>query len=161
NPPFSVAEMLALFCYIEGIPTSGELNLASEIDYKNCSYADPETHAALAVEGAGKNWSDRVSPLFESNCGGCHSEERSEGDLILVGPGVLDFLLTTTSPTDPMGRPYVTPGDPSNSYLYLKLIDDPSIEGKPMPVDPLAGTRTLAEDELADIEAWIIDGAAP
>jgi hypothetical protein len=161
NPPFSVAEMIALFCFIESIPVSGELNLASEIDYKNCTYADPTTHEALAVEGAGTGWSDRVFPLLNANCGGCHSEERSEGDLILVGTDVYDFLLETTSPTDPEGRPFVTPGDPSASYLYLKLINDPSIDGKGMPIDPIAGTRELAEEELADIEAWIIDGAAP
>ncbi len=161
NPPFSVAEMLALFCFVEGIPESGQVNLASEIDYKGCTYADPATHDALAVEGAGQGWSDRVAPLLESNCGGCHSAERAEGDLVLVGPGVYDFLRETESPTDPMGRPLITPGDPSSSYLYLKLIADPSIEGKGMPIDPLDGVRTLAQDELADIEAWIIDGAAP
>lgn len=161
NPPFSVAEMLALFCFVEGLPESGQVNLASEIDYKNCSYADPTTHDALAVEGAGQGWSDRVSPLLESNCGGCHSAERAEGDLILVGRQVYDFLLDTSSPTDPEGRPFITPGDPSRSYLYLKLIHDPSIEGKGMPIDPLDGVRTLADDELTDIEAWIIGGAAP
>lgn len=161
NPPFSVAEMISLFCFVEGIPESGQLNLASEIDYKNCSYADPATHEALAVEGAGQGWADRVSPLLEANCGGCHSEERAEGDLILVGEGVYDFLLETESPTDPEGRPLIVPGDPLGSYLYLKLIDDPSIEGKGMPVDPLAGTRKLSPEELADIEAWILGGAAP
>jgi hypothetical protein len=161
NPPFSVAEMLAFFCFIEGIPESGEVNLASDIDYANCSYSDPATHPALAIEGAGKNWSDRVSPLLEANCGGCHSEERAEADLVLVGDGVYDTLLDTSSTLDPLGRPLVAPGDPQGSYLFLKLIDDPSIEGKGMPVDPLEGVRKLSDEELGDIEAWIRDGAAP
>ncbi len=161
NPPFSVAEMIALFCFIEGLPESGEVNLESEIDYKNCSYSDPQTHAPLAVEGAGKGWADRVSPLLEANCGGCHSSDRAEGDLILVGDGVYEYLTDTVSITDPEGRAYVVPGDPQNSYLYLKLIGADSIAGKAMPLDPLEGVRTLSEEELADIETWITDGAAP
>jgi len=161
NPPFSVAEMIAMFCFIEGLPADGQVNLESDIDYKTCSYADPATHGALAVEGAGKGWSDRISPLLEANCGGCHSTERAEGDLVLVGDDVYESLIDTVSVTDPKGRAYVVPGDPQNSYLFLKLIGDASIDGKQMPLDPLEGVRTLAKDEIADIESWITDGAAP
>lgn len=161
NPPFSVAEMVALFCYIEGLPPDGVWNLASPIDYENCSYSDPATHDALRVEGGGTGWSDRISPLLSSNCGGCHSAERDEGDLILDGPDVYESIVGQPAPGDPMGRPLVAPGDPFGSYLYLKLIDDDSIIGSGMPLDPIAGVRTLSEEELADIEAWITDGAAP
>lgn len=161
NPPFSVAEMIALFCFIEGLSSTEGANLESAIDYQNCSYNDPATHEALAIEGAGKGWADRVAPLLDSNCGGCHSEERAEGDLALVGDGVYDDLLETSSKFDEMGRRFVIPGDPQNSYLFLKLIGDPSIAGKGMPIDPIEGVRTLSDEELADIETWITDGAAP
>ncbi len=161
NPPFSVAEMVALFCFIEGLEPGSAINLESEIDYKNCSYNEQEQHAPLAIEGAGKNWSDRIAPLLNSNCGGCHSEERAEGELVLVGQGVYDFLLENRSKNDPQGRQFVKPGDAQNSYLFLKLIADESIEGKGMPIDPLEGVRTLSDTELFDIEAWITDGAAP
>ncbi len=161
NPPFSVAEMISLFCYVEGLPADGQINLESDIDYKNCSYSAPETHSALAIEGAGKNWSDRIQPLLAANCGGCHSEDRAEGDLVLVGEDIYDFLQENSSIEDPMGRAFIVPGDPLSSYLYLKLIGDDSIVGKRMPIDPLLGERELADDELADIEAWITDGAAP
>ncbi len=159
NQPLDVPEMIALFCFIEGLPQDGQVNLNSDIDYKNCSYKDPETHDALAVEGAGASWSERVLPLLEANCGGCHSEDRASGDLVLVGDNVHETLVNTVSPTDPEGRLYVSPGYPEESYLYLKLIADPSIVGEGMPVDPLEGARTLAEDELSDIEAWITEGA--
>jgi hypothetical protein len=161
NSPFSVAEMIALFCFIEGLPADGKVNLESDIDYKNCSYSDPATHPALAVEGAGKNWSDRISPLLEANCGGCHSSDRAEGDLILIGDDVYDYLQETVSVTDPKQRKFVVPGDPQNSYLFLKVIGEDSIEGKQMPLDPLEGVRTLSPEEIADIEDWITDGAAP
>lgn len=161
NPPFSVAEMLALFCFVEGLPEDGMVNLASDIDYAGCSYADPITHAALAVEGVGSGWADRISPLLEGNCGGCHSADRAYGDLVLVGDGVYEMLTETISPTDPLRRKYIEPGNPQASYLYLKLIGDPSIDGDAMPVDPIAGVRTLAQEELSDVETWITNGAPP
>ncbi len=34
-------------------------------------------------------------------------------------------------------------------------------EGNEPAVDPIGGERMLEPEELADIEAWIIDGAAP
>jgi hypothetical protein len=159
NQPLNVPEMLALFCFIEGIPKDGQVNLGSDIDYENCSYKDPSTHEALAVEGAGTSWSERISPLLEANCGGCHAEDRANGDLVLVGEGVFEMLTTTRSPVDAEGRLFVSPGYPQESYLLLKLIADPSITGLGMPIDPLDGVRTLTDEELADIESWISDGA--
>lgn len=159
NQPLDTKEMLALFCFIEGLPADGQVNLASDIDYENCSYQDPASHPALSVEGAGASWDERIQPLLEANCGGCHGEGLALGNLTLVGEGVHEMLTGTVSPTDPEGRLYVSPGYPEESYLYLKLLGDDSIAGEPMPIDPLEGARTLAPDELADIEAWIIEGA--
>ncbi len=41
NPPFSTAEMLALFCFIEGLPPSGGVNLDAPIDYGDVIMFDP------------------------------------------------------------------------------------------------------------------------
>lgn len=161
NPPFSTAEMLALFCFIEGLPPEGEVNLASPINYADCSYNDPTTHDALSVEGVGTGWLDRIKPLLESNCGGCHSKERAEAELILVGDDVYDSIVNKIAPGDPMGRPYIKPGDPDGSYLVLKLRDDPTIDGKAMPLDPIDGVRRLSNTEIGAIETWITDGASP
>lgn len=51
----------------------------------------------------------------------------------------------------------VEPGDAENSYLYMKVADDPRINGDPMPFigPPLSG------QELQLIRTWIDDGAAP
>lgn len=162
NAPFSVAEMLAIFCFIEGLPTDSnvELNLDSQIDYKNCSYTNAQAQIALSVSGTGTGWLNRISPLLESNCGGCHSKERAEGDLILVGAGALDSIVSKISPTDPLARPYVKPNDAEGSYLYLKLVGDDSIDGSQMPLDPLEGVRTLTDEEITAIKTWINDGAS-
>jgi len=49
----------------------------------------------------------------------------------------------------------VEPFDANDSYLYMKLVDDPRIGGDPMPAfgPPLSGT------ELALVEDWIDQGA--
>jgi hypothetical protein len=161
NAPFNLPEMIAFFCFIEGLPMDGEVQLASKIDYEGCSYADPATHEALSLSGVGTGWLDRIRPLLESNCGGCHSQQRAEADLILVGEESYDNIISKPAAGDPEGRPYIEPGNPEGSYLYLKLIGDETIDGDPMPLDPLTGTRTLTGDELAAIEGWITDGASP
>jgi hypothetical protein len=161
NPPFSTAEMLALFCFIEGLPPSGGVNLDAPIDYASCSYNRAENQEALAIEGVGKGWLERISPMLESNCGGCHSKELASSGLVLVGPGSYDAIVNKASEQDLMGRPLIAPGDPEGSYLLLKLKGDPSIQGLQMPVDPLLGVRTLGEAELQDLEEWIAMGAPP
>jgi len=53
------------------------------------------------------------------------------------------------------GLPLVDPGDPGNSYLYLKVAGDPGISGGRMPV----GGPFLTDVQLAQIAAWITRGA--
>jgi hypothetical protein len=161
NAPFSLAEMIAFFCFVEGLPPEGDIQLGSKIDYENCSYSDPAQHEALSLSGVGTGWLDRIRPLLESNCGGCHSSERAEAELILVGEESYDNIISKPAIGDPEGRPFIEPGNPAGSYLFLKLTGDPSIDGDPMPLDPLTGIRTLTDDELAAIETWISEGASP
>jgi hypothetical protein len=49
----------------------------------------------------------------------------------------------------------VEPFDPADSYLYMKLVDDPRISGDPM---PLSG-GALSAGQLALVESWITQGA--
>lgn len=161
NPPFSTPEMLALFCFIQGLPSSGEVDLDAPINYAACSYTEPANQDALKIEGVGKGWLERIGPLLESNCGGCHSEKLASAGLVLVGAGSYDAIVNKPSGQDTMERPLISPGYPDSSYLFLKLKGDPSIQGVQMPVDPLAGVRTLSDDELTDIEDWILAGAPP
>ena len=156
NPPLTIDEMLALFCFVEGFPDDGnEDDLAARIDYANCSYsADP---AGLNLLGEGVTWQARISKILEFNCGGCHSAVNPQAGLTLVGEGVYERLLMASTQNPEMNL--ITPNDPENSYLYLKLIDDPSITGNPMPYNPLTGEGTLTEAEIADVLTWITNGA--
>ena len=49
----------------------------------------------------------------------------------------------------------VEPGDPDNSYLYLKLLADADIDGSRMP----PGGPYLTPDALETVRAWIENGA--
>lgn len=156
NRPLTIAEMLGLFCLVEGFPDGGgDEFLTSPIDYNNCSFSqNPE---GLNLLGNGVTWEARVQKILEFNCGGCHVGDDPEGDLNLVGEGVYERLLEASAQVPELNL--IEPGDAENSYLYLKLIDDDRIMGRVMPYNPLTGDGTLNEAELADVLTWISNGA--
>ncbi|MEX1368858.1 MAG: hypothetical protein AB1Z98_37365 [Nannocystaceae bacterium] len=156
NAPLSIDEMLALFCLVEGFPTGGDsAMLSGPIDYNACSFTDnPED---LNLLGDGVTWDKRIRLILEFNCGGCHNPNDPQGGLTLMGEGVYERLLEPSAQLPDM--PLISPGDPTNSYLYLKLIGDDRISGLKMPYNPLTGEGSLGQAELADIETWIVNGA--
>jgi hypothetical protein len=156
NAPFTVPEMLALFCLVEGFPEDGsEVDLDRGIDYQNCSYSD--NPGGLGLLGEGVTWAGRISVILEANCGGCHGGSSPQAGLLLTGPDVYDRLLQPSSQI--AGLNLIEPGMPEASYLYLKLIGDDQIMGNPMPYNPLTGEGTLGEAEIGDILTWIQNGA--
>ena len=156
NQPLDIADMLALFCLVETIPDDPtESDLDRAIDYAGCSYsADP---AGLNLLGEGVTWAARIQKIFEFNCGGCHNDISPQGGLTLSGEGVYERLLLPSAQNPDLNL--IEPGDPMNSYLFLKLIGDDTIIGNPMPYNPLTGEGTLTQAEISDIETWIINGA--
>lgn len=45
------------------------------------------------------------------------------------------------------------------SYVWLELVVGGGVLGVRMPIDPVGGAGSLSEEELADLETWIIAGA--
>lgn len=156
NQPLTIPEMLALFCFIEGLPEDGSWpNMNTAIDYADCSYSEePEE---LNLLGDGVTWEGRVSKIFEANCSGCHGGSNPDEGLDLRSEDAYDNLFEPSVQQPEMQL--VEPGEPAESYLWLKLIDDPFIDGSPMPFNPLTGEGSLREAELGDIETWIVNGA--
>ena len=155
NKPLNIAEMLAMFCFVEGLPAEGEIDLEAPIDYNACSYTeDPEN---LNLLGEGVTWTRRVQKILEANCGGCHGGENPSAGFDILTEGAYERLLEPSTQNPEM--PLITPGDPENSYLWLKIADGEGIVGLPMPIDPLDGDRRLTEAELGDIQTWIVNGA--
>lgn len=152
NQPPSIPDMLGIMCFIEQLdPARSTYNLEDGIDYNACSYsANP---SALSLVGQGITFSARIAPLLAANCGGCHGGTTPSAGLDLATPeGLFDRL--TANSTQQSGRKLVAPGQPQNSYLFLKLTGDGSITGTRMPQD-----RQLTEQELGDVETWILAGA--
>lgn len=156
NPPLTIDEMLALFCLVEGFPAGGDTAMLSgPIDYNACSYAD--NPADLNLLGDGVTWEKRIKLILEFNCGGCHNQDDPQGNLTLLGDGVFERLLEPSEQLPDMQL--IEPTDPTQSYLYLKLIGDDRIQGMQMPYNPLTGEGSLSQAEISDIETWIINGA--
>ncbi len=158
NQPLSAAEMLALYCWIQGLPLdpSAQLTLSSPINYENCSYsANPQD---LDVQGDGTTYSSRILPLLTANCGGCHGGSNPQGGFDVLSNDAHTRLMGASNQQPTLN--YVEPNAPTQSYLYLKLTGDPAIGNTlQMPYNPITGTVPLDSQALQDIENWINAGA--
>lgn len=155
NQPLDISEMLALFCFVEGIPADGNVDLASPVNYKDCSYS--EDPASLNLLGEGVTWASRVSKILEANCSGCHNSINPDGGLDLQSEDAYERLMEAS--TQKPELKLIEPGDFEKSYLWLKLTNDADIVGLPMPYNPLTGEGSLTQAELGDIQTWIANGA--
>lgn len=157
NQPLSVEEMLALYCFVEGLPSDIEKTPdgTTPIDYKDCSYS--ENPESLNLLGEGVSWSGRVKPILEANCGGCHAGSRPQAELNLIDDEAYTTVLGPSMQMPSLNL--IEPGSPEESYLWLKITGDESIMGETMPVNPIDGSSTLSEGELSDIKTWIENGA--
>jgi hypothetical protein len=156
NQPLSIPEMLALYCFVEGLAAQpAPPNLASAIDYVRCSYSrDP---SGLNLLGAGVSWRGRVKNILDFRCTGCHSGNDPQGGLDLSGDGAYARLLAP-SKQQPSAA-LLVPGDPAASYLWRKLAGEPGIVGARMPLDAQGAASKLDDAELRDLRAWIEAGA--
>jgi mono/diheme cytochrome c family protein len=88
--------------------------------------------------------------VFSQNCYGCHSEAKITGGFAFkkLSDGTLEIPLANSS----AGIPYLTPGNPEQSSVYLALLPEESRRhGLPlMPDDDV-----LNESEIKIVEDWI------
>lgn len=156
NQPPSIPDMVALMCFIEGLDAAKGYVLENPINYADCSYVtDP---GALNLVGKGVTFSGKIKPLLQANCGGCHGGQNVQGNFDVLADGLFERLLLASKQQP--GRKLVAPGQPEQSYLWLKLAGDGSITGSRMPIDPLGGgVRPLSAEDLAAMETWITAGA--
>jgi hypothetical protein len=80
-------------------------------------------------------------------CDDCHEDWAGRND----PDGLYATLLSSTE----NGYPFIDPGNPDNSYVYLKIASDSPPAGDRMPqmVSPWSA------DRIALLQAWILDGA--
>src|SRR5690606_17038533 len=113
-----------LMCWIQGLnPSATTWNLASPIDYAGCSYSvNPQ---ALNLVGAGVTWRQRVWPILQSSCGGCHGGSNPQAGLDMLSEGTWTRLRGASTQNPELKL--IDPGRPEQSYLWLKLAGDGSI----------------------------------
>jgi hypothetical protein len=87
-----------------------------------------------------------VAPLLTRHCTGCHGPTKVEGDYRLHTFAALQKHGASDSPT-------LTPGQPEQSELYLRLIDENESTRMPQLDDPLSAAQ------IALVERWIRQGA--
>lgn len=93
--------------------------------------------------------------VFTPSCAtaGCHASRFTQGNLILeAGDALLERLLADST----IGMPHITPGDPDNSYLFLKVTGeflDVGGAGTRMP-----SGRPLSASQTELLRQWILAG---
>jgi hypothetical protein len=102
----------------------------------------------FAESPPGSFYAERVAPILEKDCAGCHGPRLQRARLRLDTLG--DVQLGGKN------GPVIVPGDPQASTLYTRLLL-PRSDKRAMP----AGNKPpLAKDELRVIELWIAAGAS-
>ena len=118
-----------------------------------------ETGQEETGEEAEATLSNINETIFVPRCVACHTEMAvsagGAGGLVLEGAGIHEALVDVQSEWAPL-LDRVTPGDPDNSFLMVKILGLQGFgEGDAMP--PLGGL--LGDDEVDLIRQWILDGA--
>lgn len=93
--------------------------------------------------------------VFSPSCVVCHSGNApAEGLDLSAGAAYDDLVNVSSSQVPDLAR--VAPGDPENSYLYIKITgDDRMADGTSRM--PMGGA--LSDDEIALVRDWIEAGA--
>lgn len=90
--------------------------------------------------------------ILTPDCATCHVSGGVYGDLPLTQGDAYPSIVGKPSS---QGMNYIEPGDPDNSYLYLKMVDDESISGGVMPQG-----GALSAQYLDLMRGWIAAGAS-
>lgn len=107
------------------------------------------------IGGTGGSGGQTVEQVFLVNCGNavCHDSNEPQAGLDLVSPDVASRTVDVNSiDPDCDTETIVIAGDPDESYMMKKILNEPGICGGQMPVG------TILDPESTEvIRQWIID----
>ena len=132
---------------------SGLRTLSAALLLTACGTPVPDVPSGQTV-----SYSTHLEPLVIARCLGCHEVDEPEAELVLERGRGYQALVGPSSVQAPSVA-LVEPGEPENSYLWLKL-QHTAPHGKGMP-RTLTGSKKLRDDELELYRRWIEDGAQP
>ena len=114
--------------------------------------------AGALAQGVAPGYVEGVQPIFDRECVKCHGPKEKKGKLDLSAPDSYKALVNVPSREAPATL-RVKPGDPEQSYLWLKL-EHRTEEGSGMPKGYFSAKR-LTQKDLDTVRAWIAAGAQP
>lgn len=94
--------------------------------------------------------------IFDTNCAlsGCHAGSDAQLDQNLsAGQSFSNIVNVRSVERSDLFR--VEPGNPDDSYLFMKIIGDPDIVGARMPL----GRAALSDQQIEIVREWIANGA--
>lgn len=92
-----------------------------------------------------------IQAIFNQNCAVSLCHNGIQEPTLLANVAYNSIVNISSS----QGLDYIEPGDPDQSYLYLKITGDSRIVGSRMP----QGQPPLSNSDIAAIRAWIENGA--
>ena len=111
---------------------------------------DPTTEGPMEPPAATVSYASDVQPIYDANCVGCHGDGGNAG--LDLRPG-LSFTNLVRIPSTESGLARIEPGEPENSWLYLKITGQQSFGDQMPPGSPLSADMT----DL--VRTWIEEGA--
>lgn len=158
---------------IDGERVSSVTTTPYEFTWNSITYADTMEHeisakafdpaenigeaeaVGVVVVPAVMSFGDNVQPIFSASCAvsGCHDAATATRGLSLAsGDAYSNIVDEPSSEMQSLDR--IEPGDPANSFLYLKINPSPP-SGERMPF----GGPYLTEEQILTIRFWIEQGA--
>jgi hypothetical protein len=112
-----------------------------------CSSADGGSDAVAFAQ---------IQQIFSDSCIFCHAAGSPLN--LTVGMSRDDLVGQAASPPDSCGGTLVVPGDPTGSYLYVKLASPTPCYGSQMPLGEFSADP-LPSCVVAMVGRWIAEGA--
>lgn len=127
--------------YVVKFTVTNSRGLASAPDQRSVTVTAASTATLSMIQ----------SQIFTPICSSCHPP--NQGQDLRAGNAWASIVNQPSHEQPALAR--VKPGDPDHSYLYLKIVGDPSISGARMPF----GGPFLTADQIKLIHDWILAGA--
>jgi hypothetical protein len=113
------------------------------------------------------SFNSNVQPIFNRSCATssqCHGPNGAQNLDLTAGNSIGNTV--NVKSTQQLRRVLVRPGDPDDSYLFLKMTAGPPvIAGTLMPQgcpgNPIGGAVCPSADEISAVEQWIRECATP
>ena len=111
---------------------------------------DPTAGGPVAPPSETVSFASDVQPIFDASCVGCHGDGGNAGLDLRSGRSYANLV---GNPATESGLARIEPGEPENSWLYLKITGQQTVGDQMPPGSP------LNTDTTDRIRTWIEEGA--